>query len=136
MSLSRGLRINNAGDLRIGLPLFHGELSPSSDPDFRQFDSMENGIRAVAMTLMTYFNKHGLRTLREMAERYAPPTENDTGVYVETLADRTGFDPDSPLLFPNDLQAVTEAFIDAEQGDEVKQITQDQFSEGVKRALA
>lgn len=134
--MSRGLKVLNPGDLRIGLPLFQGEISPSSDPDFRQFDTVENGIRAVAVTLMTYFDKHGLTTLREMAYRYAPPSENDTTVYVESLADHTGFDPDSPLDFPTDLLAVTQAFIDSEQGNEVHLIDMAQFSDGVKSALA
>ena len=134
--MSRGLKINNPGDLRIGLPLYQGEISPSSDPDFRQFDTMVNGIRAVAVTLMTYFNKHGITTLRDMAYRYAPPTENDTGIYVDTLSDRTGFDPDAVLDFPTDLLAVTQAFIDAEQGQEVHLIDMAQISDGVKSAVA
>lgn len=133
--MSIGLSLNNPGDLRIGVPLFDGEKAPSSDPHFRQFISMEHGIRAVAKTLLTYYDVHGLKTLRAMAMRYAPPSENDTGLYVETLAERTGYDPDAEMQFPDDLQAVTEAFIDAEQGEEVKAITPQQFASGVALAL-
>ncbi len=135
MTLSRGIKINNPGDLRVGLPLFQGEISPSSDPDFRQFDTIENGIRAVAVTLMTYFNKHGLKTLREMANRYAPPSENDTGLYCSVLSERTGYDEDSVMDFPADLLPVTKAFIVAEQGENVHQITDEQFQKGVNSAL-
>ncbi len=132
---SRGIRLRNPGDIRISPATWHGKITPSLDPDFETFDCIENGIRAVAILLLNYYTKSNVKTLREMATRYAPPTENDTGLYIDTLADRTGFDPDATLSFPDDLQAVVEAFIDAEQGEAVRFITADQFADGVKRAL-
>ena len=134
--MSLGLKLNNPGDIRCSNIMWLGKVAPSRNPDFETFDCIENGIRAVGVTLLTYFNVHGLKTLREMANRYAPPSENNTTIYVETLADRTGFDPDYPLSFPNDLEAVVASFLDAEQGHEVSQITPEQISEGVKRAIA
>lgn len=129
------MRANNPGDIRITTEDWHGKLTPSIDPDFETFDSIENGIRAVAITLLTYYTRHKLQTLAGMAYRYAPPSENATSAYLCTLCDRTGFEPDAHLAMPDDLLELTKAFIDAEQGPHASEITDEQFADGVNRAL-
>ncbi len=51
-------------------------------PRFAVFESHEYGIRALAMLLTTYQDRHGLRTIRQIINRWAPGTENNTGSYV------------------------------------------------------
>ena len=41
-------------------------------------------------TLETYREKYGLKTVREIITRWAPPSENDTADYLEGILKRTG----------------------------------------------
>ena len=77
-------------------PLFQ-RLRPSRDPDFKQFESIEWGYRAIFVTLNTYRRKYGLRTIREMISRWAPPVENHTEAYIRAVTARTGFSADAVL---------------------------------------
>lgn len=51
--------------------------------------------------LDTYERRHGCDTLRKMIDRYAPPVENDTAAYVETVAKRSMVAPDSRISTDN-----------------------------------
>lgn len=94
---ARGIRNNNPGNLRLGGVPFRGERIPSTDPDFRQFTAIEWGWRAVMVTLRTYAVRYGLDTVEKIIARWAPPSENRTQTYIETVCRRTGFGPDVPL---------------------------------------
>lgn len=94
--LPRGLRNNNAGNIRISKTRYLGEVVPSSDRAFKQFKTMAWGYRAVFVLLDSYFRK-GLVTLRQMITRYAPPNENDTESYIRYVAQNAVVDPDVPL---------------------------------------
>lgn len=62
---------------------------------FESFDTIHNGIRAGIKTLKTYFEKHGLTTVREIITRFAPPEDsNDTEDYINFVAIRMGATPD------------------------------------------
>ena len=95
--MSRGVRNCNPGNIRLGSFLYKGEKGHSSDSEFRQFESMEWGYRAMFMLLYTYAVKYDCSTLRQMIERYAPPTENHTALYIETVCDLTGMLPDEQI---------------------------------------
>lgn len=92
--MSRGLDNNNPGNIRRSSVKYKGERVPSSDPEFRQFESVEWGYRAIFMLLYTYHLRHGCRTLRQMIDRYAPPSENPTSAYLKFVSQRSGIDPD------------------------------------------
>ena len=92
--MSRGLDNNNPGNIRLSRVKYKGECAVSSDTEFRQFESIEWGYRAIFMLLYTYHRRHGCRTLRQMIDRYAPPTENPTSAYLRFVAERAGVDPD------------------------------------------
>lgn len=55
------------------------------------------GYRAMFVLLDTYRKRYGLRTLRDMIMRYAPPEENHTVLYIEAVSDMTGIRPDELL---------------------------------------
>jgi hypothetical protein len=55
---------------------------------------MEWGYRAMFVLLDTYRVRYGLNTLREMISRYAPPSENHTGLYIDMVCNMTGIEPD------------------------------------------
>ena len=92
--MSRGLRNNNPGNIRRSKVRYKGEVRPSRDPDFKEFSTMAYGYRAVFVLLDTYRSRYGLTTIRQMLNRYAPPTENFTEGYVRFVADYAGVMPD------------------------------------------
>ena len=76
--MSRGLSNCNPGNIRQSKVRYKGEVQPSRDPAFKQFESLAWGYRAVFVLLHTYRVRHGLRTVRGMISRWAPPVENLT----------------------------------------------------------
>lgn len=99
--MSRGLRNNNPGNIRLDGVHWKGEKEPSTDGAFKQFTSMAWGYRAMFQMLNTYSTKHGLDTIRKMISRWAPPTENDTEAYIKAVSDRSGTPPDSRITTTN-----------------------------------
>ena len=95
--MSRGLRNNNPGNIRRSRVHYKGEVRPSRDPDFKEFSTMAYGYRAVFVLLDTYRSRYGLTTIRQMLNRYAPPTENFTEGYVRFVADYSGVMPDEVI---------------------------------------
>lgn len=49
---------------------------------FESFDTLTHGIRAGIKTLQTYFDKHNIKTIDGIINRFAPPVENDTPNYI------------------------------------------------------
>lgn len=95
--MSRGLRNHNPGNIRRAVCRYRGEVIPSTDPAFKQFEAAEWGYRAIFVTLRTYHRKHGLRTLSELISRWAPPSENDTARYIRRVTTLTGIRPGEEL---------------------------------------
>ena len=92
--MSRGLRNNNPGNIRRSKVCYKGEVRPSRDPEFKEFSTMAYGYRAMFVLLDTYRSRYGLTTIRQMLNRYAPPTENFTEGYVRLVSDYSGVMPD------------------------------------------
>ena len=98
MNLPRGLRNNNPGNIRHGSN-WQG-LNPNSrniDPAFCVFTSSVYGIRALAKVLINYKKIHGLSTVRQIISRYAPPNENQTTAYIQSVAKQLGVVPDTVI---------------------------------------
>lgn len=95
--MSRGITNCNPGNIRRSRVRYKGERHPSTDALFKQFETMEWGYRAMFILLDTYRVRHGLKTLREMIMRYAPPEENHTALYIDAVCDMTGVRPDEVL---------------------------------------
>lgn len=118
--MSRGLRNLNPGNIRLGSFLYKGERAHSSDGEFRQFESMEWGYRAMFVLLYTYAVKYDCSTLRQMIERYAPPSENHTENYIRRVAYATHLSPEE-IIFTKDgatMTAVVAAMSEVENGVE------------------
>lgn len=103
---SRGYRNRNPGNIDhnpankwqgLDSPPLEFVPSDGSRPRFARFVSHEYGIRALAVLLTTYQDRHGLRTIKGIVNRWAPGNENNTGAYIAHVARRTGFDPDARL---------------------------------------
>lgn len=95
--MSRGLRNCNPGNIRRSKTRYKGERHPSRDSEFKEFESMAYGYRAMFVLLDTYSRRYGLCTIRQMLNRYAPPSENFTEGYIRYVAGKTGIAPDEML---------------------------------------
>lgn len=93
----RGIRNNNPCNIRLSRTAYKGEIIPSRDKAFKQFESMAYGYRAVFVTLHYYHTKLGLKTIRRMISRWAPPSENNTGSYVRYVSDAAHYDCDTTV---------------------------------------
>jgi hypothetical protein len=93
-AVPRNVRNKNPGNLRRGADKWVGLISPGTDAEYCQFDTMKNGWRAAGITLLNYQRRHGLNTLRGIITRWAPAPENDTDGYIAFVAKRLGQGPD------------------------------------------
>ena len=109
-----GMRLNNPGNIRPGAGFF-GESG--QDKGYAKFVSDAAGLRAIQRLLMTYGNQYGINTLRGLANRYAPPSDNNpTENYIEFLSQKTGIDPDEPINLAERGAEIIPAIIGFEQG--------------------
>jgi hypothetical protein len=124
--LPRGIRNNNPGNIRYDGTKWIGLAAPPSDGSFCRFTAAKYGIRAMAKIIMNYGKKHGLDTIRQIIGRWAPPNENDTGAYVNSVALALRYSADAPLNIPDALPRLCRAIIRHENGacpydnDEIK----------------
>ena len=97
----RGYRNNNPGNVRINGDKFQGEVIPSQDKEFKQFESMAYGYRAIFKILRNYQINYKLNTIRQMISRWAPENENDTANYISFVSERSGIPADDPIRTDN-----------------------------------
>lgn len=97
MSKPRGIRNNNPLNIRRNGTKWEGLSPVQEDKSFFQFRTMAYGYRAAIKTIHTYFNKYGLKTIRRIIHRWAPPSENDTETYINVVALRSGISPDAEI---------------------------------------
>jgi hypothetical protein len=116
----RGIRNNNPGNIRRNGDPWQGLAERQLDIEFFTFKSSVYGIRALARTLITYQDKYGLRSIRQVISRWAPPNENDTEAYVKAVAASSGLDADHPLDVHrfDHLLPLTKAIIRHENGQQ------------------
>jgi hypothetical protein len=116
--LTRGERNNNPGNIERGSPWLGLSPDQSGDSRFAVFEEPIYGIRALAKLLLNYQRIHGLQTVEQIINRYAPPSENVTQSYVQSVANRLGVSPRERLNLsdPNTLMALTSAIIHHENG--------------------
>lgn len=75
-----GLRINNPGDLRPNNFTYDGQIgltNGSKNNGTAIFDTLTNGLRALAMDLNQKIDKDGENTINKIAEIYAPKTDGN-----------------------------------------------------------
>lgn len=130
----RGVANHNPGNL-VWVETIQWQGQTGHDGRFCTFDSAANGIRALCKQLLVYQDKYGLRTIRGIINRWAPPVENDTGAYVDAVAHFTGHAPDDMLELHNDiiLSALATAIITHENGQQP--YAEDLIRNAARRAL-
>ncbi len=97
---TRGYRNNNPGNIDYNPSIKWqgcvGIEAPPLDggrPRFARFSTPEFGVRTIAKLLQTYQQLHGLHTVEDMINRWAPPVENATSSYVAFVCKSSGFAP-------------------------------------------
>ena len=115
--MSRGYNNNNPGNIRKTSDLWQGEVE-GTDQDFKTFESMSFGYRAIVVLLNSYFNKRGLNNVQDIISTYAPGNENNTEAYIKAVCQRTGFDRDQVLDFndPDTIKSLMAAISYVENG--------------------
>jgi hypothetical protein len=101
-TLERPWRNNNPGDLRClaAGQKWNGQTGIDNAPGgpFAIFDSRTMGWRALAVCLLTYFEKDGCYTVERIIDRYAPPGDNNnTPGYVALVCGQIGVQPNGPV---------------------------------------
>ena len=98
---ARGIRNNNPLNIRRSADKWQGLKAQQEDREFFQFSEMKWGWRAAFRLLChTYYKKYGLKTIRAIINRWAPPKENNTLYYIRSVAERTGISADKELGDP------------------------------------
>lgn len=125
-NLPRGVRNNNPGNIEWGSPWQGLLTSGATDPRFAQFVDPISGIRAIAVTLITYYDKRKAKdgsridSVREVIERWAPASENNVTAYAKQVASLLNVFPQSETLNLHDydtLRGLVEGIIRHENGD-------------------
>lgn len=102
-SIPRGYRNNNPLNIRISNSNWLGKVLPNTDGSFEQFSDIKYGYRAAIKTLRQYYYKHGLHTIRQMINRWAPASDgNNPTTYAANVAQRAGIDADQQIAFDED----------------------------------
>lgn len=117
---ARGIRNHNPGNIRKSPDPWQGLAKEQTDSQFFVFQSAIYGIRALARTLITYQDKHGLSTIEGIIRRWAPDVENNTTAYINAVARQTGFEATQPLNLHRfeHLKPLVEAIIRHENGQQ------------------
>lgn len=120
MSLPRGIRNNNPGNIRWGSN-WQGLVPQSqrTDKSFCQFKDAAHGLRAIVKILFTYRDKYGLNTIEGIIHRYAPPFENSTDNYIKRVCDSLGIGRKDVISFSDSqLMELLKAIIAVENGNQ------------------
>lgn len=124
--LSRGVRNNNPGNLVKTKLTWLGKIphNKNTDARFEQFVDVKHGIRAMLRDIVNDIS-NGKNTLTKLIHQYAPPFENDTVSYINTVAKGTGISPTAPITVINNalLLKLGRAIINHENGKDAKYIT-------------
>jgi len=116
-NMSRGLRNNNAGNIRKSNDDWKGlSADQSGDDAFFIFDDAIWGVRALMKILINYQDRHGITTIDGIINRWAPPVENDTNSYVRSVSSSVGVEPLEPIDVRQHLIPLAHAIIKHENG--------------------
>ena len=127
-SLPRGLRNNNPGNIRlVQSNNWNGKISFAQNRDysgsptnivkeFEQFSSLKYGIRAKLVLIYNHITK-GKNTIEKLIHVYAPPFENDTIMYINSVAKALKINKNSNIeLTGENLIALAKAISTVENG--------------------
>ena len=105
MTSPRGLRNNNPLNIRHSASRWQGARAKQTDKSFVQFTSLTMGYRAAWRILESYYNYYEKKqtpfTPRNIIQRWAPPTENDSEAYLKAICRLTTLAGNEALMRPS-----------------------------------
>ena len=128
---TRGVRNANPGNIRKSKDQWEGAIG--DDGAFVIFDSPESGVRALAKNLQSY-GRQGYDSIEKIINRWAPPSENDTQSYIDSVVSATGIPATQSLDLsnPDTLSSLAQAISFHETGS---RYNPEVYQQGVARAL-
>ena len=128
---TRGIRNNNPGNIRVSKDQWEGMTG--DDGAFVTFDSPESGVRALGKNLLSY-GRQGYDSIEKIINRWAPPNENDTKAYIDSVVAATGIPATKSLDLsdPDTLSSLAQAISFHETGS---RYDPEVYQKGVARAL-
>lgn len=128
---TRGVRNANPGNIRKSKDQWEGAIG--DDGAFVIFDSPESGVRALAKNLQSY-GRQGYDSIEKIINRWAPPNENDTQSYIDSVVSATGIPATQSLDLsnPDTLSSLAQAISFHETGS---RYDPEVYQQGVTRAL-
>jgi hypothetical protein len=119
---TRGEINNNPGNLVYNANVTWQGQTGEDGGGYLTFDTYQDGIRAIAVLLGTYFNTYGLNTATGIISRYAPPSGgNPTQNYINYFASALGVGVNSAidLTNPTTMATAISAIISFENGENI-----------------
>ena len=128
---TRGVRNSNPGNIRKSKDQWEGAIG--DDGEFVIFDSPESGVRALSKNLLSY-GRQGYDSIEKIINRWAPPNENDTKAYIDSVVAATGITATQSLDLsdPDTLSSLAQAISFHETGS---RYDPEVYQKGVARAL-
>lgn len=130
----RGLRNNNPGNLIRTSISWQGKIPVAQNKDvkFEQFQNLMYGLRAMIKDLINDINK-GKNTLSSLIKEYAPPSENNTTAYVNSVAKTLGIKADQKITSINAsfILNLVRAILKVELGAQNVEVTDSDILEAV-----
>lgn len=97
LKLPRGIRNHNPGNIKAGMPWYGLDpLDTHQDPPFAVFTNPLWGLRVLFMNLRAR-RRAGATTIQQIAEAWAPRSENDTDAWAQVAAKPTGYQVNEPM---------------------------------------
>ena len=145
MNQTRGIRNNNPLNIRRSSTRWQGARKEQTDKSFVQFETMAYGYRAAWKVLQTYYERFCTQgkayTVRNIIERWAPPTENDTEAYIKNVLKLSSIGGKEKLLPPSNvlcygrLSRLVIAMTCIECGLEYNRVDTEAIAQGYKLAF-
>ncbi len=116
-STKRGIRNNNPGNLIKTNINWKGKvpLNKNTDPEYEQFYTAHDGIRAMFMDLRNDIEKQKLNTISKLIHVYSPKAPMQQ--YVSFVSKKLNMEPDA-LLKRTDYMCLGKAIIEFENGEQ------------------
>jgi hypothetical protein len=134
-SSPRGIRNNNPLNLSY-MPGQIGVLGreQGNNQQFGVYPDMETGIAANMRQLLRYQDNYGLKTVRQLVEKWTSEPGVDHSKYIDDVAHALGVGPDTAIVDLHQ-QRMAEAYIQAAARHESGAVSAEAVTRGVARAL-
>jgi len=114
--LTRGIRNKNPGNIRDSIYNNWNGKTGVDGAGFVIFSDARFGIRAIGKTIDSY-QRRSVLTIAQIIETWAPPSENNTASYIQSVAARMATSPDYiPSRSKGDYLPLVKAIITHENG--------------------